>query len=143
MHLLAMALNRLNAVLAARMNLTQSEMATVDHLGTFGPLTPKELREHLRLTSGAVTGVIDRLERAGHVRRQQHPRDRRSIVIELVPETLAHAGEQILPLVQELDALGKRRSAGDRQVVATYLEELTEAIERLAREPPGNDTPPA
>jgi DNA-binding MarR family transcriptional regulator len=41
------------------------------------------------LTTGAVTRLVDRLERAGYVRREPDPADRRRIVIHLVPERVA------------------------------------------------------
>lgn len=40
-------------------------------------------------TTGAVTRMVDRLERAGYVRRQADPRDRRRVIIRPVPERLA------------------------------------------------------
>ena len=42
-------------------------------------MTPKRLREHLWLTSGAVTACVDRLERAGHIRRVRENADRRVV----------------------------------------------------------------
>jgi DNA-binding MarR family transcriptional regulator len=41
-----------------------------------------KLGELTGLTTGAVTGVIDRLEKAGYVRRTDDPKDRRKIIIE-------------------------------------------------------------
>jgi DNA-binding MarR family transcriptional regulator len=45
------------------------------------PLTPGRLGAHLGLSSGATTAVIDRLERADHVRRTRDDRDRRRITL--------------------------------------------------------------
>jgi len=50
-----------------------------------GPLTAGELAEITGLTTGAITGVIDRLEGHGFVRRTADPHDRRRVVIELIP----------------------------------------------------------
>jgi DNA-binding MarR family transcriptional regulator len=46
-------------------------------------VTPKRLADVLRLTTGSVTTLLDRVERAGFVRRAAHPRDRRSVRLEL------------------------------------------------------------
>ncbi|MFB9430760.1 MarR family winged helix-turn-helix transcriptional regulator [Streptoalloteichus tenebrarius] len=54
-------------------------------LGVHGALTAGELAERTGLTTGAVTRLIDRLERAGAVRRVRDPGDRRRVIIEAVP----------------------------------------------------------
>lgn len=50
------------------------------------PLTPTELAEATGLTTGAITGVLDRLEKAGFVKRERSERDRRSLTIRPVRE---------------------------------------------------------
>ncbi|MCP2169301.1 MarR family winged helix-turn-helix transcriptional regulator [Goodfellowiella coeruleoviolacea] len=47
------------------------------------PLTAGQIAELSGLSTGAVTGVIDRLERAGHVRRVRDPHDRRKVLVEV------------------------------------------------------------
>ncbi len=54
-------------------------------------LTAGGLAELTGLTTGAITGVLDRLEAAGFVRRERDPGDRRRVVLELVPERMAEA----------------------------------------------------
>src|SRR5690349_6128631 len=44
------------------------------------PLTAGQLAELTGLTTGAITGVLDRLEKAGFIRREKHPHDRRQVV---------------------------------------------------------------
>lgn len=51
-----------------------------------GPRTAGQLAEATLLTTGAVTAVLDRLERAGYVRRGRDPQDRRRVVVEFVAE---------------------------------------------------------
>lgn len=50
-----------------------------------GHATPGELVKWTRLTTGGVTVVLDRLEKAGYVRREPNPADRRSSIVRLVP----------------------------------------------------------
>jgi DNA-binding MarR family transcriptional regulator len=57
-----------------------------------GPLTPKQLGRLAELTSsGTITGAIDRLEKAGYVRRARSQQDRRSVVVSLETERLQRA----------------------------------------------------
>ena len=46
-----------------------------------GPATPGWLAEMTGLSTGAVTGLVDRLERAGYVTRAQDPQDRRRVIV--------------------------------------------------------------
>jgi DNA-binding MarR family transcriptional regulator len=50
------------------------------------PWTAGKIAEALRLTTGAVTGLVDRLEKAGWVQRTRHGVDRRQVWIERAPE---------------------------------------------------------
>lgn len=65
----------------------------------FGPMTAGELAQRTGLTTGAITGVIDRLEKAGFVRRAKDPGDRRRVVIEPFPERIER---EINPLFQSV-----------------------------------------
>jgi hypothetical protein len=62
------------------MNITDHKCA--DILSRTGAITAGELARRTGLTTGAITGVIDRLERAGLVRRAEDPGDRRRVIIE-------------------------------------------------------------
>lgn len=48
--------------------------------------SPKEIMQHLGISSGAATALIDRLERAGYVERVPNPIDRRSVLIKILPD---------------------------------------------------------
>jgi DNA-binding MarR family transcriptional regulator len=58
-------------------------------LQVHGPLTPGRLAELSGLSTGTVTGVLDRLERAGYVRRDRTPHDRRKVIVSRVEERIA------------------------------------------------------
>jgi hypothetical protein len=57
--------------------------ADPDRLGQL--ITAGALAAHTGLTTGAITGVVDRLARAGYVRREPNRRDRRSVIVSRVP----------------------------------------------------------
>jgi DNA-binding MarR family transcriptional regulator len=54
----------------------------LDFIYRFGSMPAGRLAELTGLTTGAVTGVIDRLERAGYVKRTNDPKDRRRTIVE-------------------------------------------------------------
>jgi len=54
----------------------------LDLIYRFGAMPAGRLAELTGLTTGAVTGIIDRLEKAGYVRRTNDPKDRRRTIVE-------------------------------------------------------------
>ncbi len=83
-----------NAV-AGQVGLNITDHKCLDVLIHQGPLTAGQIAETTGLTTGAVTGVIDRLEKAGYVRREKDPTDRRRVVVQPV---LDKTGEDLGPL---------------------------------------------
>jgi DNA-binding MarR family transcriptional regulator len=74
---------------AIRFGLSESDVDALEVLIDTGTATAGRLAELMGLTTGAVTRVIDRLERAGYVRRIPDPTDRRRVIVELIPEKMA------------------------------------------------------
>jgi MarR family transcriptional regulator, organic hydroperoxide resistance regulator len=72
--------------LAAKMDLNVTDAACIDFLIEMGPSTAGDLSRLTRLTTGAITSVIDRLEKAGLVKRENDPHDRRKVVVCFLPE---------------------------------------------------------
>jgi DNA-binding MarR family transcriptional regulator len=70
----------------------------VDILDQHGSMSAGELARESRLTTGAITAVIDRLERAGVARRVADPSDRRRVLVELTPETRGSIQEFMGPI---------------------------------------------
>jgi DNA-binding MarR family transcriptional regulator len=138
LHRKALADARQRAALARRLGLTDSEVLAVQHLARAGELTPGQLGALLQLSSGGTTALIHRLQRAGHVSRHAHPRDRRSAVVRLTPAIQASATETWAPLVADIDALALELSDNEREVVRRFLGRAADAAEhhadRLARE---------
>jgi len=67
---------------ARSVGLNTSDMQAVGLLMAEGPASPSQLAGLVGLTrGGAITGVIDRLERAGYVRREPDPQDRRRVLV--------------------------------------------------------------
>lgn len=73
---------------AARYGLGVTDMKALSILLREGPQTAGALMARLHITSGAVTGVADRLAAAGLARRESDPADRRRVLITVIPEGL-------------------------------------------------------
>ena len=80
---------------AERSGLNLSDLQCINILTITGPITAGQLAEEMRLSTGAITGLVNRLERAGYVRRAKDPADGRRVVVELDAEALERAGAGI------------------------------------------------
>src|SRR5712692_2814137 len=67
-------------VVADRLRLNSTDHAFLDLIKA-GPVTPGQLARHFDLTTGAVTLVLDRLERRGFISREHDSEDRRRIIV--------------------------------------------------------------
>jgi DNA-binding MarR family transcriptional regulator len=76
---------RLRIADADRLGVSASDFDALLLIDATGPLTAGRIAEAMAITTGAVTGLIDRLERAGWVQRTRHEADRRQVLIELAP----------------------------------------------------------
>jgi DNA-binding MarR family transcriptional regulator len=135
----------LDEAAAAYLGINPTDGRALDVIEQHGRITAGELARELRLSTGAVTTLVDRLERAGFARRVPDTEDRRRVLIEVTPivheESARIYGSPAEALAfadaftdEELDVL--RRF----QLLSTeWLEERLERVERLkaARRPSG------
>jgi DNA-binding MarR family transcriptional regulator len=101
-------------------------------LHSYGAMPAGRLAELTGLTTAAVTGIIDRLEEAGYVRRVNDPNDRRRTIVEPVRnKKLERKIEAIFtPFHEKIDTLLSSYSDSE---LAFLLEVITKSIE-LTRE---------
>lgn len=83
---------------AGRLGMHSTDLECLDHI-LRGPVTAGRLAELTGLTTGAITGVIDRLERIGLARRESDPDDRRKTVVHALPAVI----ERVAPLFQPME----------------------------------------
>jgi DNA-binding MarR family transcriptional regulator len=145
MHRKVLAAYRHRAAVARRLGMSESEVTALAHLAQ-GGMTPGELGRRLQLTSGGVTALLHRLERAGHVDRKPHRRDRRSVIVTANPTMLERIAEFYGPLANDMDELGAGFSGREREVIARYLHGVAVAseqrVEELIREGEEADSAP-
>jgi len=70
-----------NLHMADVLKMNPIDLQFINLLDIHGPMTPGRLAELSRLTTGGVTVALDRLEKAGAIRRERNPRDRRSSLV--------------------------------------------------------------
>ena len=115
---LSTEIDRLDQVAADRYGLNRTDMRALDILGQAGPLAPTALARMLGFTTGGVTSVLDRLERAGYVRRRPDPGDRRRQVVQATEATSVRDQEVFGDLI---------RGTGD--LLASYTDDQLRVIQ--------------
>ncbi|MFE0134678.1 MarR family winged helix-turn-helix transcriptional regulator [Streptomyces sp. NPDC059037] len=119
-----------HSAVAARQGLSATENKTLDLLERDGPLTAKELAERTTLAPASVTGLVDRLEGKGFVRRVKHPTDKRRVLIEIRREKLADLAAIFEDWKREVDELCEEFTVDELETVIRFLQGATERQRR-------------
>lgn len=124
---------------AARGGMTATDLQVIDLLESTGPATAGQLADLTGLTTGAITGMLNRLEESGIVRRERDPQDGRRVIVRLVKDqdqlraidtlfaSLGHAWEDLTATFDDerlaflLDVL-QRGNALSRQAIVQLRE---------------------
>jgi DNA-binding MarR family transcriptional regulator len=115
---------------AERLGINETDLHCLNLVENSGGLSAGELAIQSGLTSGAVTGVVDRLERVGYARRVPDPADRRRVKVE-VTRAFYDCAERIWgPLAAEWHStLAKRFTTEELKRITDFLR-ATNAVGR-------------
>ena len=120
-------------LVAERLGLSVSDLRAWDLLMGLGPLSARQFADLTGLTPGAVTGLIDRLERAGAVKRATDPRDRRKVIVTVLSELrTGHASAYFDSFQAALGRLYKRYSDEEIRVIHRYSIEIADLLQAEA-----------
>ncbi|MET7821391.1 MarR family winged helix-turn-helix transcriptional regulator [Micromonospora zamorensis] len=106
----------------------QALIAVMDAERLGDPITPGRLGEHLNLSSGSVTALIDRLERAGHIRRDRDTVDRRKVLLHYADQGAALAMQFFRPLGARTDEVMARFGEDELEIVQRFMAEMSESL---------------
>jgi DNA-binding MarR family transcriptional regulator len=106
---------------ASRVGISSSDLECLDFLIIDGRVTAGRLAELTGLTTGAITGVIDRLEKAGLVRRERDDEDRRKVFIAIVPENVAKVGRFYEHLQRGMQELWETYSDAELRLMLRFM----------------------
>ncbi|MEO0802042.1 MAG: MarR family transcriptional regulator [Cyanobacteria bacterium J06642_2] len=103
-----------------QLGLTPSQFDVISTLGNTAGMSMKDLAAKTLVTKGTLTGIVDRLEKKGLVRREVPPHNRRSFTVVLTeagvetfetvfPAHIKHLGERLNSLShKEIQSLSRR-----------------------------------
>ena len=113
--------------LGTELTVNPTDLTAMEHLIQDGPLTPTELATRLRVSTAAVTTVIDRLTAVGHVTRTPNPADRRGVLVVPAPASVARAMGALMPMIMDIDGVLGNFSDAEQSVITDYLERVVAA----------------
>lgn len=141
--------DRFDTSVCELLGINRSDNTALDLIDRAGRLTAGQLARELGLTTGAVTALIDRLEKLGYLRRVPDPGDRRRVLLELTNLTKEVTGLIYGPVAQEFRQISKRYSVKDLELILDFirignaqadrrqagLQELAPQVRELLRRP--------
>jgi DNA-binding MarR family transcriptional regulator len=120
--------------IADRLGMNVTDHKCADILLRSGPITAGELAQRTGLTTGAITGVIDRLEQAGFARRARDPSDRRRVIIEPIVKHLERViGPLFESMARSAQELCERYSTAELAVIHDFTVRACQMAEAETR----------
>jgi MarR family transcriptional regulator, organic hydroperoxide resistance regulator len=121
-----------NAV-AEKLGLNVTDAECIDFLSEMGPSTAGDLAKVTRLTTGAITNVIDRLEKAGYVRRERDSKDRRKVIVKIVPAKHGNLKQYYESLASDVFDLFSAYDKKNLQLLLKHTANLQAIFQQHAR----------
>jgi DNA-binding MarR family transcriptional regulator len=122
---------------AARLGVTPTDVECLGIIEASDHVTPGDLARASGLTTGAVTGIVDRLEKAGLARRVRDAADRRKIYVRMTAPGRAKARALYGSLGRAADRLAAKYTAAELSLLVRYFDEsrdlMLAEIARLGR----------
>lgn len=132
-----------NQLVADGLGVNLTDLKCTSILQLEGPLTAGRLAELAGLTTGAITGVVDRLEKARLVERAADPDDRRRVILRLLDDRNAEEAPLYGALAQELGRIYDEYSDEQLDTILDFTNRSVEATERVRLKQSGSASPAA
>lgn len=116
------------------LGINRTDGRCIDLIDQAGRISAGELAAQAGLTSGAMTAVVDRLEKKGYVRRFPDPSDRRRVLLETTDEMKRRSWELWGPLAERGVPHLERLTVAELEVLIRYLRMSTELNEARSAE---------
>ena len=124
---LSVQLSLLNHHVGSRLEIRDVDLDCLDLIGRYGPLSPSALARRAGLHPATITGILDRLERAGWVSRDRDPNDRRAVQVRAVRERGAEIFKLYSGMNASIEEICGSYSDTELAVLADFLSRVADA----------------
>ena len=133
--------NEIERELTRRLELNLTDYRALSALAASGPVTVGTLGEHLGATPATTTAIVNRLESAGHVRRQRVDDDRRQVRVSVTRDAYRRIIELMSPLMDATNAHIRALPSAHQRVIEDFLNtaqaQMLEHLRALSAEAAG------
>ncbi len=119
----------LGAASAERIGINITDLNCLNILALGGHLTAGDLARRTGLTTASITGVLDRLEEAGFVRRERDPHDRRRVIVRLdATRGLRDVAPVFTPVVAAWRRVAAQYTEDELRLILGFQEQLEQIM---------------
>lgn len=120
-------LHRLNDAVGSHVDLLPGDLEVLDLIARGGPTSPRRVVAATGLHPATLTGILDRLERGGWLRRRPDPDDRRRLIVEAIAERGGELARLYAPMTKALNRICSGYSPDELRVIVDFLERAAAA----------------
>ena len=120
-------LSMLNRQVGAHLNLKDVDLDCLDLISRHGPLSPTALARRAGLHPATLTGILDRLERAGWIARERAPADRRGVTVRALRDRSRELFALLSGMTTALNEICADYDDAELELLVTFLRRTTEA----------------
>jgi DNA-binding MarR family transcriptional regulator len=132
-------LSTLNRQVGGQLALKDIDMDCLDLINRQGPLSPSALARNAGLHPATITGILDRLEKAGWIARERDPADRRAVTIRALPDRGREVYQLFAGMNSAMDAICADYDEEQLTLLADFLRKTTDAGQTATRTLAGGD----
>jgi DNA-binding MarR family transcriptional regulator len=120
-------LSLLNRQIGTHVDLKDVDMDCLDLISRHGLLSPTALARRARLHPATMTGILDRLERAGWIIRERDPADRRAVTVRALPDRGREMYRLFSGMNSAMDSICAGYDEEQLKLLADFLRKTTDA----------------
>jgi len=120
-------LSTLNRQVGGHLAIKDTDMDCLDLINRHGPLSPSALARQAGLHAATMTGILDRLEKAGWIARERDPADRRAVTVRALPDRGREMYRLFAGMSSALDSICADYDEQQLELLADFLHKITDA----------------
>jgi DNA-binding MarR family transcriptional regulator len=118
----------LNEAIAKQLNLTVTDIVCLEILIEKGMATPGELAQVTGLTTGGITGAIERMEKAGQIKYERDTEDKRKVIITPLIKNMWWYDSYLKRIFSKIEQLHKGYSTKQLEMMAAHHKKVGEIV---------------
>lgn len=126
-------LSTLNRQVGGQLAIKDTDLDCLDLVNRHGPISPSALARRAGLHPATMTGILDRLERAGWIARERDPADRRAVTVRALPDRGGEIYRLFAGMNTALDAICADYDQSQLELLADFIHRITDAGDTAAR----------